>query len=95
MTSFDNNEDKVYLFFQDDISRSCVRSRTRSHDLCFRDHGVTAIPDPKIGKSNLDNLVNIDKLLSQQGLPLLILLSQNLTTNQLTLSIAPIITCTA
>lgn len=40
-------------------------------------------------------MVDIDKLLSQQVPPPLVSLSQNLTTSQLPLSTAPIITCTA
>ena len=45
MTSFDNNEDKVWLLFKDDVGRSHVRSRTRScvesHDHKCRDYGIT------------------------------------------------------
>ena len=41
MTSFDNNEDKVYSLFKDDVDRSRVRSCAKSHDPGSRDHGVT------------------------------------------------------
>ena len=43
MTSFDNNEDKVYLLFKNDDGWSHVRSRTRLHDNRFCDHGVTIV----------------------------------------------------
>lgn len=43
----------------------------------------------------MDELVDIDKLLSQQISPPLVSLSQNLTTNQLPPSTAPIMTRTA
>ena len=38
--SFDNNENKVCLLFQNDVGRSRIRSRARSHDPGFRDYGV-------------------------------------------------------
>ena len=41
MTSFDNNEDKICLLLKDDVSGLHVRSRARSHDLKFGDHGIT------------------------------------------------------
>ena len=41
MTSFNNNEDKVCLLLKDDVGRSRVRPRTRSHDPRSRDHAVT------------------------------------------------------
>ena len=53
ITSFDNNEDKVYLLLKDDIGGSSVKSRARSRDRSrarlyvrshghrFYDHGVT------------------------------------------------------
>ena len=41
MTSFDNNKDKVCLLFKDNVGRSCVRSRARSHDYISHDHGIT------------------------------------------------------
>ena len=45
MTSFENNEDKVYLLLKDDVGKSCTRSRIRSHiksyDHRFCDHGIT------------------------------------------------------
>ena len=41
MTSFDNNKDKVYLLLKDDVGRSRVRSRAKSHDPGSHDHGIT------------------------------------------------------
>ena len=42
MTSFDNNEDKIwFLFTKDDVGGSRVKSRARSYDFGSRDHGVT------------------------------------------------------
>ena len=38
---FDNNKTKICVLFKDDVGRSRVRSCVRSHDLEFRDHGVT------------------------------------------------------
>ena len=32
MTSFNNNEEKICLFLKDDVGRSRVRSRARSHN---------------------------------------------------------------
>ena len=49
----------------------------------------------EINNSNLNELIDIDKLLSQQIPPPLVLLSQNLTISQLCPFIAPIVTCTA
>ena len=47
MTSFDNNEDKVYLLLKNDIGRSRIELRARSHvelyDHRSCDHGVTLI----------------------------------------------------
>ena len=40
MTSFDNNKDKVYSLFKNDVGGSRVRSRARSHDLGSCDHDV-------------------------------------------------------
>lgn len=53
------------------------------------------IPDPEISESDSDDLVDIDKLLSQQVPPPLVSLSQNLTTSQLPPSTAPMMTRTA
>ena len=40
MTSFDNNEDKVCLLFNDNIGRSRIRLHARSHDHRSHDHGI-------------------------------------------------------
>lgn len=60
-------------------------------------HSCTAKPTPnsETCKSNSDELVEIDKLLSQQVPPPLILLRPNLTASQLPPSTAPIMTRTA
>lgn len=60
-------------------------------------HSYTAKPTPnsETCKSDSDELVDIDKPLSQQVPPPLISLSQNLTASQLPPSTAPIMTCTA
>ena len=42
ITSFNNNENKVYLLLKDDVDGSCVRSRARLHDHMFCDHGITS-----------------------------------------------------
>ena len=41
ITSFDNNEDKVYLLFKNDVAGLHVRSHARSHDPRSCDYGVT------------------------------------------------------
>ena len=41
LTSFNNNEDKICLFLEDDIGRLNVRSHARSHDPGSCDHGIT------------------------------------------------------
>ena len=53
------------------------------------------IPDPEISESDFDDLIDIDKLLSQQVPPPLVSLSQNLTASQLPPSTAPVMTRTA
>ena len=40
ITSFNNNEDKVYLLLKDNVGRSRIRSRAKSHDLGSCDYGV-------------------------------------------------------
>ena len=43
MTSFDNNEDKVYLLFKDDVNELRIRSRTRSHNPGSCNYRVTIV----------------------------------------------------
>ena len=40
MTSFDNNEDKIYLFLKNDGSGLRVKLRAKLHDPGSRDHDV-------------------------------------------------------
>ena len=39
----DNNEDKVYLFFKNDVDGSRIRSRPRSYNPGSCNHGVTIV----------------------------------------------------
>ena len=43
MTRFDNNKDKVCLFLKDDVGKSRIRLRAKSHDPWSRDHDVTIL----------------------------------------------------
>lgn len=88
-----SNDDVQYLRTQamshSAISPSSFSSRKSRHS------SRNLTPSLKINDSDSDELVDIDKLLSQQIPPPLVSLSQNLTTSQLPPSSAPIMTRTA
>lgn len=88
-----SNDDVQYLRTQamshSAISPSGFSSRKSRHS------SRNLTPSLEMNDSDSDELVDIDKLLSQQIPPSLVSLSQNLTTSQLTPSTAPIMTRTA